>query len=313
MPYKVIANTKDLSHEDWLKIRKDYIGGSDASAVCGLNPWRSVLDVWMEKKATEIQDNPSYKMILGNKLEQTVAELFEEKTGKKVRRNNQMMVSEEYPFMLADIDREIVGEEAILECKTTSGWNRDQWKDGMVPIWYQLQVQHYMAVTGASLAYVACMIGFEDFVIREVERDEETIALLIDFEKQFYEGLKDPEWMPDPDGSSAYTEALRSKYSRSMANDDPVDLQMDIRPYFALEEEIKELTERKERMAQKMMKALGEAETGESKDAFVTWKSVTSNRFDSKSFRKDHPDLYEQYKKESTSRRFKVTKKEERK
>lgn len=220
--YKVITNTKELSREDWLKIRKSYIGGSAASAVYGLIPWRSTLDVWMEKRSDEVRDEPSYRMMLGNKLEQTVADLFEEKTGKKVRRNNQMMVSEEHPFMLADIDREIVGEEAILECKATSGWSRDQWKDGMVPIGCQLQVQHYMAVTGASLAYVACMIGFEDFVIREVERDKETIGLLVDFEKRFYEGLKDPNWMPDPDGSSAYTEALRLKYSRSMANDEPV-------------------------------------------------------------------------------------------
>ena len=121
---KKLANTLNLSHEEWLEWRKKGIGGSDAGAVAGLNPWKSPVSVYMDKigESKPTQDNE--RMRIGRDLEDYVARRFEEATGKKVRRNNFMMVHDDYNFMVANIDREIVGENALLECKTTGSYGK---------------------------------------------------------------------------------------------------------------------------------------------------------------------------------------------
>ena len=110
---KILAKTKDMTREEWLTLRKQGIGGSDAGAVCGLNPYVSPIDVYMDKSTVVIpeQDRDNEAMRLGRDLEQYVAERFCEETGLKVRRSNNMYVHPEYPFMLADVDRLIESNE----------------------------------------------------------------------------------------------------------------------------------------------------------------------------------------------------------
>ena len=310
--YTCIANVNDLNREEWLKIRKAYIGGSDAAAAVGLNPWRSPLSVYMDKTTDEIKSIDNLHMKLGRYLEDTVVRLFEEETGKKTRRNNQMMVDNNYPFMLADIDREVVGENAILECKTTSSWNRDQWQDGQAPVQYEIQCHHYMAVTGAEKCYLACLIGLQDFVIREIDRDEETIRLLRQYEGDFWKQVKSGE-LPDPDGSKDYSEALKERYQGR--DNDSIDLrdleEVDMNYYFDLDKSIKGLQMQQEMMKQKIQKAMGEHQGAVLKGAKVTWKPYVTSRFDGKKFKNDEPELYEQYSKQSESRRFVIKQVEE--
>ena len=119
--YQTIS-TKNMSREDWLSLRRTGIGGSDAGAICGLNPYSSPLDVYFNKtgEAPETEDNEAMRQ--GRDLEEYVARRFTEETGLKVRRSNQMYRSIEHPFMIADIDRLIIGEDAGLECKTANDW-----------------------------------------------------------------------------------------------------------------------------------------------------------------------------------------------
>lgn len=211
---KVIADTKTMSKEEWLKSRQEGIGGSDASAIAGLNPWKSSIQLYMDKKEENPQEIKSLRMELGNRLEGLVAELFTEETGLKVRNVNGILKNEKYPFALANIDRAIVGEKAFLECKTTNSFALKEWQDG-VPPHYEIQCLHYMAITGATHCYIAALIGNSDFIWHKIERDRETIDYLMQIEKEFWEENILKDIVPLPDGSDAYSEYLKEKYKKS--------------------------------------------------------------------------------------------------
>ena len=119
----------DLSHDEWLALRRKGIGGSDAASIMGVSAYSSPYRVWADKtgRLEPLEDNEAMRQ--GRDLEAYVAERFTEATGKKVRRNNYMIFSKKYPFMLANIDRLIVGENAGLECKTTNFLNLKQFKN----------------------------------------------------------------------------------------------------------------------------------------------------------------------------------------
>lgn len=116
--------TKDMSRQDWLMLRKTGIGGSDAGAILGLNDYRSAADVFWDKISavgTEPEDTESMRQ--GRDFEQYVAQRFEEQTGLRVRKSNYLYRSDTAPFMLADVDRVICGENAGLEIKTCSSFS----------------------------------------------------------------------------------------------------------------------------------------------------------------------------------------------
>ena len=110
-----IISTKDMTHEEWLQARKSGIGGSDAGAICGLNPYTSPLAVYQDKVSQAVEEKDNEAMRQGRDLEDYVARRFMEETGKKVRRANVIYKSTENPFMFANVDRLIVGEDAGLE------------------------------------------------------------------------------------------------------------------------------------------------------------------------------------------------------
>ena len=136
---KKLVSTLKLDKKEWLKYRKQGIGGSDAGAVCGLNPYRTAMQVYQDKVSEEIEEIDNEAMRQGREFEDYVARRFTEATGKKVRRANAMFYHEQYPFMLADVDRLVVGENAGLECKTASPYMADKWEDGKIPLSYQIQ------------------------------------------------------------------------------------------------------------------------------------------------------------------------------
>ena len=142
------VNVTKLTRKEWLTERQKGIGGSDAAAVIGVSPWKSAAQVYMDKVepiAEEDEAKVSERLRIGHDLEDYVAKRFMEETGKKVRRCNYMLHHPEHEFLLADIDREIVGENALLECKTTNSYAAGEWVDEP-PEHYQMQCIHYMMV-----------------------------------------------------------------------------------------------------------------------------------------------------------------------
>ncbi|OKP81601.1 endonuclease [Paenibacillus sp. P3E] len=184
-----LVGTKDMEHDDWLEWRKRGIGGSDVAAICGLSRYKSALEVYLDKlgEIPPIPDNP--KMKAGRILEPVVADWFAEETGIRVQKQNYIFQHKDYPFMLANIDRWVPGENAGLEIKNTAEYSRNNWFDGqteIIPTEYQLQANHYMAVTGADKWYVAVLIGGWDFQWRVIERDDNLIRNLITIEENFW-------------------------------------------------------------------------------------------------------------------------------
>lgn len=310
MQANVLVNTLNMDHNDWLQWRNKGIGGSDAAAIAGLNPWKSPIAVYLDKtgQADPVTDNE--RMRIGRDLEDYVAKRFEEATGLKVRRKNAILQHPEYPYMLANVDRLIVGKNEGLECKTTNSYAKKEWEGEEIPTHYEIQCHHYMMVTGYSAWWIAVLIGNEKFMYKKIERDEDIINYLIQIEKGFWENHVIPKQMPAPDGSDDASNLIKSMYSK--ANEGSVLEIQDSNFILKLNrlDEIKELLKRleqeKKEIEQQIQLEMGENETALIGDRKITWKSVDSNRFDSKKFAKDHPDLYEKYIKTSSYRKFQI-------
>ena len=215
-----LVKTNKLGREEWLGVRKQGIGSSDAAAAVGLNPYKSQLELWLEKTGrdgdlpkTDPNDETS-PMYWGTLLEPIVASHYTRRTGNRVRRINAVLQHPTYPWMLANIDREVTGapDVQILECKTAGINGSLLWREG-VPEYVQLQVQHQLAVTGKQTADVAVLLGGQELQIFRIERDEELIAQLITLEREFW-GYVERDQQPPADGSDSADRALRALYPR---------------------------------------------------------------------------------------------------
>lgn len=302
-----VVSTLDLSREDWLLYRKQGIGGSDAGAICGLNPYRTAIQVYQDKISDVSEDIDNEAMRQGREFEDYVARRFMEATGKKVRRANAMFRSDEHPFMLADVDRMIIGENAGLECKTASPYMADKWKDGKIPLSYEIQCHHYMVVCGADAWYIAVLIYGREFKYYKIERDEELIADLIRVEQDFWENNVLKQTMPSPDGSKVADSVIAEYYKDSV--EESIQLtgfDEKLRRRQELVEVMERMEIEKKQIEQEVKMYMGNAEVAENERYRVSWKSVSSNRLDEKRLKEEMPEIYEQYKRLSISRRFSI-------
>ncbi|MGW7932733.1 YqaJ viral recombinase family nuclease [Staphylococcus xylosus] len=300
-------NTKNMSQEAWLELRKQGIGGSDAGAILGVNKWKSPLQLYFEKTGMyEVKQSDNEFIYWGHVLEDVVAKEFTVRTGKKVRRVNQMFVHAEHDYMIANIDRAVIGESALLECKVTSEYNKDEWKSDEVPGSYIAQVQHYLAVTGYEKAYIAVLIGGNKFVWKEIEKDEELIDYIIEQEQDFWNRYILGDEMPPMDGSDATTNFLKDQYKDSVDNQITLDNNAAtlIKALDAIKAEEDVLKERKQKYKNELKDKLRENEVGITNGYRVTWKKQMRKDFDKKAFAKDYPDLVEKYTKTSSYRVF---------
>lgn len=183
---------------DQLAERKKYLGGTDAPAALGQSRWKTPLQLWAEKTGQIEPEDISGKLPvrLGQRMEQIVVELFEEETGMQCRRVNEAKFHPSYPFLGANIDRRIVGDDAILEAKTASAWKAKEWQGEEFPIEYLIQVYHYLMVTGAKKAYLAVLIGNQSFVWKQIDRDEELLADMCKREVEFWTKYVVPKVQP---------------------------------------------------------------------------------------------------------------------
>ncbi|MCI9491325.1 MAG: endonuclease [Dorea sp.] len=304
---KKLVATAGLDREEWLRYRKRGLGGSDAGAVCGLNPYRTAMQVYDDKTTDATEETDNEAMRQGRELEDYVARRFMEAAGKKVRRANFMYYDEENPFMLADVDRMIVGENAGLECKTASPYLADRWKNGEIPVSYQIQCYHYMSVCNADAWYIAVVIFGREFKYYRIERDEEVISDLRQIERNFWESHILKRILPEPDGSELADKVISGYFKKSMEETIPLrgfDEKLGRRQ--ELESLLDEMTTEKKQIEQELKLYLGEAEAAENANYRVSWKSVNSQRIDEKRLKEERPEVYEQYRKTLSFRRFTV-------
>ena len=299
---------KGVSHEQWLNLRKTGIGGSDAGAVCGLNPYSSAMKVFQDKISDTVEEADNEAMRIGHDLEDYVAKRFMEATGLKVRKSNFMYRSKEHPYMLADVDRLIVGEDAGLECKTASAYSADKWADGNIPLHYVMQCYHYMAVTGKRTWYLAAVILGKEFVYHKLEWDEELIQHLIAVEGEFWNEHAVKRIIPSPDGSRACDEVIETYF--------PSAKKKERIPLVGFDEKLKrreeilgfisELQEEQKQIEQEVKMFMQEHELAGSDCYQVSWKNIDTTKLDTKRMKAEQPELYERYGKVSHYRRFEV-------
>lgn len=306
---KKIVSTLNLNREEWLKYRKKGICGTDAGAITGFNPYVSAFSVYRDKTSDEISEFDNEAMRQGRDMEDYVARRFMEETGKQVRRANAIYKNEKHPIMLADFDRLIVGEKAGLECKTVSPYSADKWSDGKIPMHYQMQVQHYLAVSGYECWYIAALIFGRDFIIRKIERDEELINNLTVIEENWWKKHIVENTIPEPDGSTAYTKLL-NEYYHSDRNKTVKLYGMDktLERRGEIDSLIKKLNTEKEAIDQRIKINLEDASYGETEKYKVSWIDTVQNRIDSKKLKEENPDIYNGYLNEVHSKRFTVKK-----
>ncbi|MBB6600306.1 lambda-exonuclease family protein [Luteimonas sp. MC1825] len=293
-----LVDTRALAREEWLEVRKRGIGSSDAAAAVGLCPYKSQLELWMEKTGRAVhdeepgQDSPMY---WGTLLEPFVASAYAERTERKVRRVNAVLQHPTYSFMLANIDREVVGvpDVQILECKTAGEFGSRLWRDG-VPEYVQLQVQHQLAVTGKQAADVAVLLCGEKFEVHRIERDEAVISRLIVLEARFWEHVTQ-DTPPPADGSESSARALRSLYT---GNDTSIDFSEDIElsatfdSLVLLREEIAQMDRRAEQMRQQLEWSMGDASRAIFPTGEITYRrSKDGTSVDLKGLTEAHPAL----------------------
>lgn len=307
---KRLVDVTKISHEEWLKYRKMGITGTDAGAIVGMNPYKSALQVFVDKTTDNIEVFDNEAMKQGRDLEEYVAQRFCEAASKKVRRANAIFSNDEHPWMLADFDRLVVGERAGLECKTVSAYSADKWKNGAIPLHYQLQIQHYLAVSGYDAWYIAALILGKEFIVHKIERDEELIQSLITIEKRFWEQNVLAGIMPDPDGSKTADEVLAKYFPQkegiSVLLPDYMETQLNRRK--ELVELIEKLETEKKTIEQSVKKYLGDsnATEAENESFFVRWKNVETDRVDVDKLKKEAPDVYERFKKTTYSKRLTI-------
>jgi putative phage-type endonuclease len=291
MNYKTLVSTPHISSEEWIAARRKGIGGSDAAAILGMNKWVSPIGVYFDKIGELSEREETEAMRQGRDLEEYVASRFCEQTGKKVRRCNAVLQHAEIPFMLANIDRFIVGEDAGLECKTTSVLNLRQFKNGEYPESYYCQCVHYMAVTGASRWYLAVIVLNEGFYVFTIERNEAEIAALIAAETEFWNRVitKTP---PPPDGSDATTAAINEIYSESDGAAVVLFGRESVaREYQEIKGRIAELRTRQKQLAQILKMDMQSAELGECGPFAVRWKNTIQTSVSLELLRKRYPKL----------------------
>lgn len=312
----------DMNHEQWLEERKKTIGGSEIGAILGMHPWQSAYSLWAEKtgRIPAFEGNLTTK--LGSYLEEFVAKLFEETTGKKVQRTNYIYRNDKYAGLHASPDRLLVGEDAGLEIKTTSAYNSGKFKGVEFPQQYYAQAVQYMAVTERRQWYIAVLIGNTDFRIYHLTRDpmekpdfcvasllveDSEISSLYEAALDFMDCLK-KDVPPAMDGSNATADALKEIYKNG--GDSPKQLYGRdgmVERWLDLKRQIKLLEEEQDTITNTLCADMGDSEAATTGAHKVTWKfKAGARRFDHKRAVEEHPELATYYSEGKPTRTFAI-------
>lgn len=194
------------NHDEWLLARKNRIGGSDASCIVGMNPYKTNIELWEEKTGRRVApdiSNESY-VKYGHDAEKYLRELFaiDYPQYQVLYEENNMWLNDKYPFAHASLDGWLIDEDGrngVLEIKTTNilqSMQKEKWKD-RIPDNYFIQVLHYLMVTEFEFAILKAQLKYEhnngDVFLTtkhyKIERAEveEDIKYLEDAERRFYE------------------------------------------------------------------------------------------------------------------------------
>lgn len=306
------VSTSEMNREEWLERRRRTIGGSDAAGIVGLSKYSTPYTVFLDKTG-RLPDKPDNEaMRQGRDLEDYVAHRWMEVTGKKVRRVQAMLYNPLYPFAHADVDRMVVGEDAGLECKTTSTLDVRQFNGVDFPEKYYAQCVHYMAVTGAKRWHLAVLVFGRGFFTFTLDRPQAEVDALMAAEADFWKMVEN-DTPPTPDGSDATTGAISVVYADSRYGE--VELfgrEAMLNEYDDLKAQKKAVEERIKEIENIIKEDMQSHTIGRSGRFTINWITQQRSSFQLDDFKNDHPGLdLSPYIKTTTTRPFKVTKNKE--
>jgi putative phage-type endonuclease len=268
------------------------------------------MDLWAEKighKAYEdIGDRDAVRF--GILLEAIVAKEFARRTGKKVRRMRKTRVHKKYDFMLANIDRDIVGERAGLECKTASAWLQQHWGDtgtDDLPLYYLTQCAHYMEVLDYDRWYCAVLIGGQEFRWYVIERSAEVAASLIEREAEF--------WRHVLSGTPPEATSFADMVTLYPAHTSPTVVATDavfktLSDLATLNATAKELESQQENLKMQVTEFMGSAGrlTDRAGTILATWLAHERTTIDAKQLKARHPEIYQELASTTIVRPFRI-------
>ena len=306
----VKADTLGMARAEWLDLRAEGLGGSDAAWVLGRSPYKSTYSGWAEKAGLvpepDLSDNEAIEW--GNVLEPVVADRFASLYGFEVINLPVMLAHPTYPHMLANVDRFIVEDGRItglLEVKTAGLRQADYWQGDNVPVHYALQVQHYLAVTGLEYGYLVVLIGGQQMKAYRLDRDEAQIEELIEAECDMWERILNCD-APDVDGSDSTLDTLKSRWTPEPGT--VVELNgADALPLIKALAEAKEAKDGIDSVVKglqaQLMAMLGSHEVGQvDGTTVVTWKGQTRTSIDTKALKMQQPEVAHLFTKTTTTR-----------
>lgn len=206
-------------HKDWLIKRAMGIGGSDASAIVGKNPYKSNIDLFEEKIGRRIPEDISDKPYVkyGTAAEPLIRQLFSLDYPEYIveYHENRILRCIEYPFMQASLDGELIdtnGRRGVLEIKTTNilqSMQKEKWRD-RIPDNYYIQVLHYLIVTGYDFVVLRAHLrsdwgddqrtSIRNYFIERADVENDLVTLLkeeIKFWQYVESGRKPPLLLPE--------------------------------------------------------------------------------------------------------------------
>lgn len=301
--------------KQWLETRRSGIGGSDIAAIIGLNPWKTPLQVFLDKKGKSEQVESNEKMKWGNVLEPVVAKEFAERTESNIVRINYLLADKTHDYMMADIDRliietkDIIKEDmgnGILEIKTT-GWG-EAWEDGNIPETAYCQVQWYLGITGLKWAKVAALVRGQELIIPEIIwRSDETIKALQDMATMFWKEHIIKDQIPTPQSAEDFSYMAGELGVVQQKRFFGKELQDLVKKKLEIQERIKKDETDIAKLNGKILEIVGPYKTCITDETQTTRVSFTKNSFSTEQFKIDHPELYVKYLKESQVNYFKHT------
>ena len=309
--------TKNLTREQWLKLRQSGIGGSDISAILGENPYKTAYDLYHEKQNPNPGDDISEHAYWGTVLEDVVAKEYAKRNNVKIQKINAMIRHSEHEFAIANIDRAIVNPDIagrvfvkddklttdrLLEVKTASEYLKKLWGDensDQVPDHYNLQCQWYMGITGVHQCDLALLLGGNKYRQYTIKFDPELFAMMIDVAKDFWENNVLAGVEPTPttlaNAKHKYAKTLPDSTLDLSENDD--DNIAIIDRYIELKDQAKQLDNEIEHAQIELINLIGENENlAVGGEIVLTYKTSKGREmFDKKGCLNAYPELADRF------------------
>lgn len=285
--------------------RKKQIGGSDIAAIMGFSRWKTRLGLWAEKTGKLHNEIGNFEAAeIGTELEEFVSRKFSKKTGVQLRRDSRTFTHAKYEYLVAHIDRWVVGEDAIFEAKTCSAWKEKEWSGEDVPQEYILQCIWYCGILEKSKCYIAVLIGGQKFVWKEIKFDKELFEQMVNAAVDFWENFVLREVAPmASQGDSDTLQEMFPQASEKLTQlfGEEAELIDQLVEERAGGVEQKKLVEAElERIDSQIKQKIADSAGVETTHNRVTWKNQKRVSADTEKLKKD--GLFEQYSKVSEFR-----------